>query len=70
MMATIHDFHAHISFDPDQVEQARAFGASLQQRFGVPLGHFHRARSDRIRAVRVRSRSRPGGSATSQPGSA
>ena len=42
-MATIHDFHAHIYFDPDQVEQARSLGAALQQRFGVPLGHFHLA---------------------------
>ena len=42
-MATIHDFHAHIYYDPEQVEQAKALGAALQHRFGVPLGHFHLA---------------------------
>jgi len=38
---TIRDFHAHIYFDPDQVEQARALGTAAQQRFGVPVGHYH-----------------------------
>ena len=42
-MATIHDFHAHIYYGPDQVGQAKALGAALQHRFGVPLGHFHLA---------------------------
>ena len=37
----IHDFHAHIYFAPGQVDWARALGAALHQRFGVPLGHFH-----------------------------
>ncbi len=40
-MTTIHDFHAHIYFDPDQLDAARALGAALQQRFAVALGHFH-----------------------------
>ena len=40
-MTHIHDFHAHIYFDPDQIDQARALGAELQRRFAVPLGHFH-----------------------------
>ena len=40
-MAAISDFHAHIYFDPDEIDQARALGHALQQRFGVPLGHFH-----------------------------
>ena len=53
-MTAIHDFHAHIYFDPDEVEAARALGRQLQQRFGVPLGHFHLRRSDRIRAGRAR----------------
>ncbi|MEO7634114.1 MAG: DOPA 4,5-dioxygenase family protein [Sphingomicrobium sp.] len=38
---TIRDYHAHIYFDPEQVEQARALGAAAQQRFGVPVGHYH-----------------------------
>jgi aromatic ring-cleaving dioxygenase len=40
-MADIHDFHAHIYFDPDQLDRAQALGRELQARFGVPLGHFH-----------------------------
>lgn len=40
-MPQIHDFHAHIYFDPDQLDQAHALGQELQRRFGVPLGHFH-----------------------------
>ncbi len=40
-MTRIHDFHAHIYFDPEQVEEARALGQALQERFSVPLGHFH-----------------------------
>jgi DOPA 4,5-dioxygenase len=39
--AQIMDFHAHIYFDPDQLERARALAAAAQQRFGVPVGHFH-----------------------------
>jgi DOPA 4,5-dioxygenase len=37
----IRDFHAHIYFDPDQVEQAKALGAAARDKFGVPEGHFH-----------------------------
>jgi DOPA 4,5-dioxygenase len=37
----IRDFHAHIYFDPEQVEQARALGAAARKRFGVPEGHYH-----------------------------
>ena len=37
----IRDFHAHIYFDADQVEQARALGAAAHERFGVPEGHYH-----------------------------
>ncbi|HVF38123.1 MAG TPA: DOPA 4,5-dioxygenase family protein [Sphingomicrobium sp.] len=40
-MTVIHDFHAHIYFDPDQVETARALAAQVQANFGVPVGHFH-----------------------------
>ena len=40
-MTSIQDFHAHIYFNPDQLEQAQALGLALKERFGVPLGHFH-----------------------------
>ena len=39
--AAIRDFHAHIYFDADQVEQARALAGAARERFGVPVGHFH-----------------------------
>jgi len=35
------DFHAHIYFDPAELEQAKDLAAAVQQRFGVPVGHFH-----------------------------
>jgi DOPA 4,5-dioxygenase len=41
MTKTIRDFHAHIYFDPGEVDRARALAAAAQQRFGVPVGHFH-----------------------------
>jgi DOPA 4,5-dioxygenase len=37
----IRDFHAHIYFNPDEVEQARALGAAAHEKFGVPEGHYH-----------------------------
>lgn len=37
----IRDFHAHIYYDPDQVMKARALGDAAQERFGVPVGHYH-----------------------------
>jgi aromatic ring-cleaving dioxygenase len=37
----IRDFHAHIYFDPEQVEAARALGDAAHRRFGVPVGHYH-----------------------------
>lgn len=37
----IRDFHAHIYFDPDEVEQARALGEAAHGRFGVRVGHYH-----------------------------
>jgi len=37
----IHDFHAHIYFDPDEIEAARALGEAVRARFGVPIGHYH-----------------------------
>jgi aromatic ring-cleaving dioxygenase len=38
---SIRDFHAHIYYDPEQVEQARALAAAAQARFSVAVGHFH-----------------------------
>ena len=38
---SIRDFHAHIYFDPSEVDQARALAAAAQQRFSVAVGHFH-----------------------------
>lgn len=37
----IRDFHAHIYFDPEQAEQARALGSAARLKFGVPEGHYH-----------------------------
>lgn len=37
----IRDFHAHIYFDPEEVEQARALGTAAHDKFGVPEGHYH-----------------------------
>ena len=39
--STIHDFHAHIYFDPDELAEAQALATAVKQRFAVPLGHFH-----------------------------
>ncbi|HXG81099.1 MAG TPA: DOPA 4,5-dioxygenase family protein [Sphingomicrobium sp.] len=38
---TIHDFHAHIYFDPREVDRARELAFEVQERFGVRVGHFH-----------------------------
>ena len=40
-MAAIHDFHAHIYYDPDEVERAKGLAGEVQRRFAVPVGHFH-----------------------------
>ena len=37
----IQNFHAHIYYDPAEVERAKALAAAAQERFGVPVGHFH-----------------------------
>ena len=37
----IHDFHAHIYFDPTEVERAKSLAAAVQEKFGVAVGHFH-----------------------------
>lgn len=38
---SIKNFHAHIYYDPDQVDRAKALAAAARERFGVPVGHFH-----------------------------
>jgi len=40
-MPDVRDFHAHIYFDPEEVDLARALAANAQARFGVAVGHFH-----------------------------
>jgi DOPA 4,5-dioxygenase len=39
--AAIRDFHAHIYYDPEQVERARELAREVQARFPVAVGHFH-----------------------------
>lgn len=39
--ARIQNFHAHIYFDPEQLEDAQALGSAARDRFGVPVGHYH-----------------------------
>ena len=38
---TVRDFHAHIYFDPDELELARDFAERAQAAFGAKVGHFH-----------------------------
>jgi aromatic ring-cleaving dioxygenase len=37
----IQNFHAHIYFNPDELEEAQSLGRAARERFGVPVGHFH-----------------------------
>jgi DOPA 4,5-dioxygenase len=37
----IRDFHAHIYYDPEQVELAKRLAAAAQAQFPVAVGHFH-----------------------------
>jgi DOPA 4,5-dioxygenase len=37
----IQDFHAHIYFDPAELERARSLAEAVRQHFGVAVGHFH-----------------------------
>ena len=38
---SIRDFHAHIYYDPDQVELAKRLAVAAQERFSIAVGHFH-----------------------------
>lgn len=40
-MTAIRDFHAHIYYDPDEVDLAKGVAAEARERFGVAVGHFH-----------------------------
>jgi DOPA 4,5-dioxygenase len=37
----IRDFHAHIYYDPEEVELAKALAAAARERFPLAVGHFH-----------------------------
>ena len=39
--SAIRDFHAHLYYDPDEVDVAKRLAAAAQARFDVPVGHFH-----------------------------
>jgi DOPA 4,5-dioxygenase len=38
---SIRDFHAHIYYDPEEVERAKELAAAVRARFPVGVGHFH-----------------------------
>jgi DOPA 4,5-dioxygenase len=38
---SIRDFHAHIYYDPEEVELAKRLAKEAQDRFPVAVGHFH-----------------------------
>ena len=37
----IRDFHAHIYYDPEEVDTAKQLAAAAQTRFPIAVGHFH-----------------------------
>ena len=37
----IRDFHAHIYYEPEEVELAKQLAAAAQARFPIAVGHFH-----------------------------
>ncbi|MCT2558860.1 DOPA 4,5-dioxygenase family protein [Tsuneonella sp. YG55] len=39
----IRGFHAHIYFDPDELDAARALAEAAKDLLGCPVGHFHAA---------------------------
>jgi len=38
---SIRDFHAHIYFDADELDQAQALAEAARAKFGVAVGRFH-----------------------------
>lgn len=41
MARDILSFHAHIYYDPEDVDRARALAAAALEKFDVGVGHFH-----------------------------
>ena len=61
-------YHAHIYFDADSEADAQAVRDTIDARFVVTLGRWHRGRSGRIRAGCIRCYLRPNCSPVSSPG--
>jgi DOPA 4,5-dioxygenase len=38
---SIRDFHAHIYYDPDEIELAKKLAAAARERYPIAVGHFH-----------------------------
>jgi DOPA 4,5-dioxygenase len=38
---SIRHFHAHIYYDPEEVDAAKQLAAAIQRRFSIEVGHFH-----------------------------
>lgn len=38
---TIHGWHAHVYFEPEQVEQAKAICEAVRDRFDIQMGRMH-----------------------------
>jgi DOPA 4,5-dioxygenase len=38
---SIRDFHAHIYYDPEELDEAKAVASAAQARFPIAVGHFH-----------------------------
>lgn len=47
----VHDFHAHIYYDAQEVDRAKALASAVRDRFGVAVGHFHLGSVAPIRAA-------------------
>lgn len=41
VMPKIENFHAHIYFDPEEIEAAETLAQEAQRRFGLLVGRFH-----------------------------
>ena len=40
-MLTINGYHAHVYFDSNSVDMAKALCLEAGRKFGIPVGHFH-----------------------------
>ena len=68
--SAIRDFHAHIYFDPTEVEQAKCFERQFSANFGYHWATFISNPLDLIRADPAKSPYRQKASGQLQPGSA